>query len=161
MEDETGRDMLKTYAKALEGGLMPPDAAKALAGRMEAGKAFRDAVPPMAGCGGNADWAMRFVAAPLAFEGEVEAMLAKALATGIDAGRPRRADMAPAMMAFAAPTASQPLAVSACLHRAIGDGRRARRMVDAVFDRDRTDSLAHPVDDALVRSAHAAEPVQS
>lgn len=38
MEDETGRDMLKTYAKALEGGLMPLDAAKALAGRMEADK---------------------------------------------------------------------------------------------------------------------------
>ena len=36
MEDETRRDMLETYAKALEGGLMPLAAATALAGRMEA-----------------------------------------------------------------------------------------------------------------------------
>lgn len=28
MENETRRDMLETYAKALEGGLMPLDAAK-------------------------------------------------------------------------------------------------------------------------------------
>lgn len=39
MENETRRDMLETYAKALEGGLMPLDASrKALAGRMEADK---------------------------------------------------------------------------------------------------------------------------
>ena len=38
MENETRRDMLETYAKALEGGLMPLDVAKALAGRMEADK---------------------------------------------------------------------------------------------------------------------------
>lgn len=38
MENEARRDMLETYAKALEGGLMPLDAAKALAGRMEADK---------------------------------------------------------------------------------------------------------------------------
>ena len=50
MENETRRDMLETYAKALEGDLMPLDAAKVLAGRMEADKAFRDAVLLMAGC---------------------------------------------------------------------------------------------------------------
>lgn len=138
--------MLETYAKALEGGLMPLDVAKALAGRMEADKAFRNAVPLMAGRGGNVDWAMRFIAAPLAFEVE-----------GVQAGRLRRADMALAMMAFAAPTASQPLAVSAYLHWAIGDERWARRMVDAAFDRNQANSLAHLVDDAPVRSAHAAE----
>lgn len=39
---KTRRDMLETYAKALEGGRMPLDAeAKVLAGRMEADKAFR------------------------------------------------------------------------------------------------------------------------
>lgn len=161
MENETRRDMLETYAKALEGGLMPLDAAKVLAGRMEADKAFRDAVLLMAGCGGNVDWAMRFIAAPLAFEGEVKTMLVKAFKTGIDTGRLRRADMALAMMAFAAPTASQPLAVSAYLHWAIGDERWARRMVDAAFNRNQTNSLAHLVDAALVRSAHAADLVQS
>ena len=62
----------------------------------------------MAGCGGNVDWAMRFIAAPLAFEGEVKAMLVKAFK-----------------------------------------------------NRNQTNSLAHLVDDALVRSAHAAEPVWS
>ena len=135
--------MLETYAKALGGGLMPLDAAKVLAGRMEADKTFRDAVLLMAGCGGNVNWAMRFIAAPLAFEGEVKAMLVKAFKTGIDTGRLRRADMALAMMAFAAPTASQPLAVSAYLHWAIGDERWARRMVDAAFNRNQTNSLAH------------------
>lgn len=49
MENKTRRDMLETYAKALEGGLMPLDAAKVLAGRMEADKAFRDAVLLMGG----------------------------------------------------------------------------------------------------------------
>ena len=49
MENETRRDMLETYAKALEGDSMPLDAAKVLAGRMEADKAFRDAVLLMAG----------------------------------------------------------------------------------------------------------------
>lgn len=49
MENETRRDMLETYAKALEGDSMPLDAAKALVGRMEADKAFRDAVLLMAG----------------------------------------------------------------------------------------------------------------
>lgn len=49
MENETRRNMLETYAKALEGGLMPLDAAKVLVGRMEADKAFRDAVLLMAG----------------------------------------------------------------------------------------------------------------
>lgn len=51
---------------------------------------------------------MRFIAAPLAFEGEVKAML-----------------------------------------------------VRAFKNRNQTNSLAHLVDDALVRSAHAAELVQS
>lgn len=51
---------------------------------------------------------MRFIAAPLAFEGEVKAMLARAFK-----------------------------------------------------NRNQTNSLAHLVDDALVRSAHAAELVQS
>lgn len=158
MENETRRDMLETYAKALEGGRMPLDAeAKVLAGRMEADKAFRDAVLLMAGCDVDVDWAMRFIAAPLAFEGEVEAMLVKMFKTGIDTGRLRRADMALAMMAFAAPTASQPLAVSACLHWAIGDECRARRRVDAALNCDQTNSLAHLVDATLVRSAHAAE----
>lgn len=157
MENKTRRDMLETYAKALEGGPMPPDAAKVLAGRMEADKAFRDAVLLMAGCGVNVDWAMRFIAAPLAFEGEVKAMLVKTFKTGIDTGRLRRADMALAMMAFAVPTASQPLAVSAFLHWAIGDERRARRKVDAALKCDQTNSLAHLVDSALVRSAQAAD----
>lgn len=67
-------------------------------------RAFRDAVLLMAGCGGNVDWAMRFIAAPLAFEGEVKAMLVKAFK-----------------------------------------------------NRNQTNSLAHLVDDALVRSTHAAE----
>lgn len=153
MENETRRNMLETYAKALEGGLMPLDAAKVLADRMEADRAFRDAVLLMAGCGGDVDWAMRFIAAPLAFEGEVKAMLVKTFKTGIDTGHLRRADMALAMMAFAAPTASQPLAVSAYLHWTIGDERWARRMVDAAFNRNQTNSLAHLVDAALVRSA--------
>lgn len=161
MENETRRDMLETYAKALKGGPMPPDAAKVLAGRMEADKAFRDAVLLMAGCGVNVDWAMRFIAAPLAFEGEVKAMLVKMFKTGIDIGRLRRADMVLAMMAFAAPTASQPHAVSAYLRWAIGDERRARRRVDAALKCDPTNSLAHLVDAALVRSVHAAELVQS
>ena len=46
----------------------------------------------MAGCGGNVDWAMRFIAAPLAFEGEVKAMLVKAFKTGIDQQRDREMD---------------------------------------------------------------------
>lgn len=124
---------------------------------MEADKTFRDAVLLMAGCGGNVDWAMRFIAAPLVFEGEVKAMLVKAFKTGIDAGRLRRADMALAMMAFAIPTASQPLAVIAYLHWVVGDERRARRMVDAALTCNQANSLAHLVDNALVRSVHAAE----
>lgn len=142
MENETRRDMLETYAKALEGDSMPLDAAKALVGRMEADEAFRDAVLLMAGCGRDR---------------EIAGMLRVAFKTGIDADRLGRADMALAMMVFAVPTASQPLAVSAYLHWAAGDERWARRMVDAAFDRNQTNSLAHLVDDALVRSAHAAE----
>lgn len=157
MENETRRDMLETYAKALEGDSMPLDAAKALVGRMEADKAFRDAVLLMAGCGRDVEWAERFIADPPAFTREIAGMLVKTFKTGIDTGRLRRADMALAMMAFAAPTASQPLAVSAYLHWAIGDERWARRMVDAALKCDQTNSLAHLVDAALVRSAHAAE----
>ena len=41
MENETRRDMLETYAKALEGDSMPLDAAKALVGRMEADEGLR------------------------------------------------------------------------------------------------------------------------
>lgn len=161
MENETRRDMLETYAKALEGGPMPLDAAKALVGRMEADKAFRDAVLLMAGCGRDVEWAERFIADPPAFTREIAGMLRVAFKTGIDADRLGRADMALAMMVFAVPTASQPLAVSAYLHWAAGDERWARRMVDAAFDRNQTNSLAHLVDDALVRSAHAAELVWS
>lgn len=86
-------------------------------------------------------------------------MLRVAFKTGIDADRLGRADMALAMMAFAVPTALQPLAVSAYLHWTAGDERWACRMVDAAFNRDQTNSLAHLVDDAPVRSAHAAEMV--
>lgn len=156
------KEMLGAYAKALENGsLLTPETAEALTKRMETDMSVRDAILLMAGCGRSVEWAMRFIAAPLAFEGEVKAMLVKTFKTGIDADRLGRADMALAMMVFAVPTASQPLAVSAYLHWAAGDERWARRMVDAAFDRNQTNSLAHLVDDALVRSAHAADLVQS
>lgn len=152
------KEMLEAYAKALkDGSLLSGETARTLAERMETDMSVRDAVLLMAGCGGDVDWAMRFIAAPLAFEGEVKAMLVKTFKTGIDTGRLRRADMALAMMAFAAPTASQPFAVDAYLHWAAGDEHEALHMTDLAFDRDPANSLAALVGSALLKKVKAAE----
>ena len=152
------KEMLEAYEKALEdGSLLPVETARALAGRMEASMAVRDAVLLMAGCGRDVEWAMRFMADPSAFEDEIADMLRVAFKAGIDEERLTYADIALSTMAIANPTAAQPLAVNAYLHWAAGDGHEALHMTDLAFDRDPKNSLAALIGSALLKKVRAAD----
>lgn len=153
MDDKT---VFKAFARALDGGPMPPDMAEECAGRMERSMGFRDGILMMAVCGRDADWAARFAGDPNAFWNEMVAGLESSFGDGIDKGRLANASIALSSMALAVPEAAQPLAVAAYLHWAAGDGMEARRMVNRTFGRNPYNSLAGIVAGALQGDVKAA-----